>query len=110
MFLSSLHSLVLNNFIRFILTAAHCVLECTKCNRGRSVAERDKKDNIIGYRIKAQIGRFKNHDTYNITKVIQHPEFQEGSAKQVVKYCNKALRSAQDFQSIRSHTHVHFLC
>ena len=96
--LDSCYSPVLNNFIRFILTAAHCVIKCCKpCNGGRSVIRRDKKGRKNKYRIKAEIGRFENHDLYNIIKVIQHPEYQKMSSQQVVKLRNKALRTAQDF-------------
>ena len=78
---------VLNNFIRFILTAAHCVISCTPCNGGRSLFKKDKKTRKNNYRIKAAIGRFKNQDLYNIIKVIQHPEYQKmsTSTQQVVK-------------------------
>ena len=48
--------------------------------------KRDKKGGKNKYRIKAEIGRSKNHDLYNIIKVIQHPEYQKMSSQQVVKY------------------------
>ena len=77
----SCYSPVVNNLIRFILTAAHCVVKCKPCRDGRRV-----KTSGGNYLIKAGIGRFKNGDIYNIIKVIQHPEFEEMSRQKVVKY------------------------
>ena len=91
--LDSCYSPVLNNFIRFILTAAHCVIKCKSCNGGKTLIKRNKNGVKTGYLIKAVIGRLKNGDIYGIVKVIQHPDYQEMSSKKVVKYCNKALSS-----------------
>ena len=83
--LDSCYSPVLNNFIRFILTAAHCIIKCKSCNGGKTLIKRNKNGVKIknGYLIKAVIGRLKNGDIYGIVKVIQHPDYQKMSSKKV---------------------------